>query len=164
MLFLRKLLLLNIIICFFLCGCQNKTNFTPKTNNLIFTVETDSYVFNAATDKNSNLNISIIAPENIANFKYIFKPDDVTINYLNLTKEIPLKSFEEDSVFKIIYLGFLYANKQSEFYFNNDEISLKYSVNDKDFQLFFSESGLPLKIESTDKKTEILFKGMTVTN
>ncbi len=164
---MKKWLIITVIICLSICGCDTNSTTKPQINNLNFTVhgviDNTEYMFNATTEDNE-IKLSVVAPKRLENFKLSYKNDSIKFNYLDLEKEIPLKDFEEDSVFKILLLGFENALNSEAMSIEDDNYFIKFNVDKAEYKMFFSQSGLPLKIVDKDLKREILFKGITILN
>ncbi len=164
---MRKLILFLLLV-FSLCACENKTESKPETKNLSFTATTVSenteYLLSANTDENSGLYLTVENPESMANLKMFFSKETVKINYLDLEKEIPVDSLQTDSVFRILYEGILKASKTENLSVENDKYFIPFSVDDKEYLIYFGQSGLPFEIKSKDNKTQILIKSASISN
>ncbi len=162
---MRKLLL-SFILIFSLCACSPASTVKPETKNLTFTAvgvfDETEYILSAGTDENSNLSISVQNPENLANLKLSFTPNNVMLNYLNLEKTLSLDSLSEFSFFRILYEGILNASETQCLELKDDEYFFTYLVSDEKFTFYFGQSGLPLKIEG--KNIEIIIKGISISN
>ena len=166
MLRLRKIVIcLGLILC--LTSCRQAEEVVPQTANLGFCVHTvwnkTEYVLDGETDQNSNLSFSVTEPEELKNLKFFLKDDKVTVRYLDLAKEIPLKSFEEDSPLRVVYEGFKSARNPEKVYTENGEYFTEFSLGKEDYRFTFSQGGLPISI-STSKENLIMFKGLRILN
>ena len=161
---MRKIVIcLGLILC--LTSCRQAEEVVPQTANLGFCVHTvwnkTEYVLDGETDQNSNLSFSVTEPEELKNLKFFLKDDKVTVRYLDLEKEIPLKSFEEDSPFRVVYEGFKSAENPEKVYTENGEYFTEFSLGKEDYRFTFSQGGLPISI-STSKENLIMFKGLRI--
>ena len=161
---LRKIII-SLGLILLLTSCRQADEVIPQTANLGFCVHTvwnkTEYILDGVTDENSNLSLSVTSPEELENLKFAFKDDSVTVNYLDLEKEIPLKSFEEDSPIKIVYEGFKSAENPENVFTENGEYFTEFSLGKEDYRFTFSQGGLPLSIK-TSKDNLIMFKGLQV--
>ncbi len=164
---MKKILLTFILICF-LCSCSKNVTVKPQTQNLTFdincTLKKEPYSFLVQSDNNSNLTITIKKPDTLKNFKMNFQDEICQIDYLGLKKELPLDSFEKESVLRIFYEGFSKSKYTSELVFQDNEYFLEYRFNENKYRFYFSQKGLPLSIKGVDNDKEILIKGVTILN
>lgn len=93
-----------------------------------------------------------------------FQDEICQIDYLGLKKELPLDSFEKESVLRIFYEGFSKSKYTSELVFQDNEYFLEYRFNENKYRFYFSQKGLPLSIKGVDNDIEIFFKGVTILN
>lgn len=151
------------ILIFVLCSCKNTDKFIPITKNLSFTAESvfgaTEYSINTICDNNGNLTFCVKKPENIKDLKLIFSNKNVKVCFYELEKEIPLVNLEENSLFKIIYCAF--SNTENIEYHNGEYRSI-FTVNEEEYEIIFSEFGIPLEIKSENCK--ITFKGTSILN
>lgn len=162
-------MLRKIVICLglvlLLTSCRQAEEVIPQTANLGFCVHTvwnkTEYILDGETDQNSNLYFSVTEPEQLKNLKFSLRDDCVTVSYLDLEKEIPLKSFEEDSPLRVVFEGFKSAKNPEKVYTENGEYFTEFSLGKEDYRFTFSQGGLPLGIK-TSKDNLIMFKGLQV--
>lgn len=161
---MRKIVI-SLGLILLLTSCRQAEEVIPQTANLGFCVHTvwnkTEYVLDGTTDRNSNLSLSVTAPEQLKSLKFVFSDDSVTVNYLNLEKEIPLKSFEEDSPIRIVYEGFKSAENPENVFTEKGEYFTEFSLGKEDYRFTFTQGGLPLSIKTT-KDNLIMFKSMQV--
>ena len=163
---MRKIII-PLIFILILCSCSKNSNVKPVTGNLSFTLQSvlnnNEYIIDAKTDSDSNLSLSFKAPENLKNLKMHIKDYNITVNFMDLEKEIPLKSVEEDSPISIIFEAVNTALKTEKLDFKDNEYLCDFNVKNSDYSFIFSQSGLPLSIKKNDENL-ILFKSVTVLN
>ena len=163
---MKKLLLIITAFCLFLCGCKNETEIKPYLENINFTVHSifgnTEYILNGFCSEDGRVELSVQSPAEMENIKFCLVEDTVKIYYLDLEKEIPLKNFEENSVLKIVFTGFIEAFKCDSLYFEDNNYIMDFEVDAIDYRMYYSQSGLPLKISSQNENTEIIFEGMSV--
>lgn len=161
---MRKIVI-SLGLVLLLTSCRQAEEVIPQTANLRFCVHTvwnkTEYVLDGETDQNSNLYFTVTEPEQLKNLKFSFSDDGVTVTYLDLEKEIPLKSFEEDSPLRVVYEGFKSARNPEKVYTENGEYFTEFSLGKEDYRFTFSQGGLPLGIK-TSKDSLIMFKGLQV--
>jgi hypothetical protein len=161
---LRKIVI-SLGLVLLLTSCRQAEEVIPQTANLRFCVHTvwnkTEYVLDGETDRNSNIYFTVTEPEQLKNLKFLFSDDGVTVTYLDLEKEIPLKSFEEDSPLRVVYEGFMGARNPEKVYTENGEYFTEFSLGKEDYRFTFSQGGLPLSIK-TSKGNLIMFKGLQV--
>ncbi len=164
---MQKILIPSLlIILIFLCGCEKNSDVNPITQNISFTVETvfqnQEYCFSAQTDNNSNLKITVNFPENLKSLKLYFNADTVEMDFWGLKKEIPLSSFEEDSLFRMVYEGITTAKNAEELKLENDNFFTEFKIGSNYYKMLFGESGLPIGIRNTDNSLDIQFKSINL--
>ena len=161
---MRKIVI-SLGLILLLTSCRQAEEVIPQTANLGFCVHTvwnkTEYVLDGTTDRNSNLSLSVTAPEQLKSLKFVFSDDSVTVNYLNLEKEIPLKSFEEDSPLRVVFEGFKSAKNPEKVYTENGEYFTEFTLGKEDYRFTFSQGGLPISIKDS-KENLIMFKGLQV--
>ena len=161
-----KKLLLVLVSFLLLVGCQSVATVKPQTKNLEFTVTTTykntEYILYASTDEEANLNLKVKTPESLENLKLVFHEDSTYLEFLDLIKELPLNSIEEESVFRIICEGFKVAQNTTKIYTSDDKYFIIFRFDNKNYYLYFGQTGLPLKIEGNN--VEIIFKGVKILN
>ncbi len=86
------------------------------------------------------------------------------LNYLELKKELPVKSLERESAFLVVYEGFKAANNTERLNLKDNEYFIEYRIGNNKYRFLFGETGLPLKIEGINQITVIIFKGVTILN
>ena len=163
---MRKIVI-SLGLVLLLTSCRQAEEVIPQTANLRFCVHTvwnkTEYVLDGETDQNSNLYFTVTEPEQLKNLKFSFSDDGVTVTYLDLEKEIPLKSFEEDSPLRVVFEGFKSAKNPEKVYTENREYFTEFSLGKEDYRFTFSQGGLPLSIKTTTDNI-IMFKSMQVLN
>ena len=161
---MRKIVI-SLGLVLLLTSCRQAEEVIPQTANLRFCVHTvwnkTEYVLDGETDQNSNLYFTVTEPEQLKNLKFSFSDDGVTVTYLDLEKEIPLKSLEEDSPLRVVFEGFKSAKNPEKVYTENREYFTEFSLGKEDYRFTFSQGGLPLGIK-TSKDNLIMFKGLQV--
>lgn len=163
---MRKIVI-SLGLILLLTSCRQAEEVVPQTANLGFCVHTvwnkTEYILDGVTDENSNLSLSVTEPEELKNLKFSLREDCVTVSYLDLEKEIPLNSFEEDSPIRIVYEGFKSAENYENVFTENGEYFTEFSLGKEDYRFTFSQGGLPLGIK-TSEDNFIMFKGLQILN
>lgn len=161
---MRKIVI-SLGLILLLTSCRQAEDVIPQTANLGFCVHTvwnkTEYVLDGVADENSNLFLSVTEPEQLKNLKFSLRDDSVTVNYLDLKKEIPLNSFEEDSPIRVIFEGFKSAENPEKVYTENNEYFTEFSLGNTEYRFVFSQGGLPLNIK-TSADNLITFKGLQI--
>ena len=128
---MRKIVI-SLGLVLLLTSCRQAEEVIPQTANLRFCVHTvwnkTQYILDGETDRNSNIYFTVTEPEQLKNLKFSFSDDGVTVTYLDLEKEIPLKSFEEDSPLRVVYEGFKSARNPEKVYTENGEYFTEFSL------------------------------------
>lgn len=162
----KRTLPILLILLIFLCSCKaTNRNAKPLVRQIEFTAQTNlddiPYLFTVKTDSDLNATITVKAPQEIKGLQMIFSPETVKTRFLNIETEIPLSGFSENSPFSTVYQLLLYADEpKNEISYQNDHIFSECEIAGKNYRLYYTETGLPLKAESPDKN--ILFKSISI--
>lgn len=163
----KKALPTIIFLLIFLCSCKESVDFTPTLRQIEFTVQTvwkdTNYLFSVVTDNELNATVTVQEPTAIEGLKMTFSPQTVKTEYRGIKNELPLSAFDESSLFAVVYSILLQTDKsQNKIERQEENILIPCEITGTDYRIYFSETGLPLKIESPD--TTILFKGISILN
>lgn len=162
-----KKVLFPILVLLILCSCNTNTKINPIVKEIKFTAQTlwDSteYTLDTETDKNLKTTVTVTSPEKIRNLKFIFSGDVVFLYYLDLEHKISLNELSVDSPLRILFEGLKSASKENAVISENGTYYIKFSVDNTEYKLFFSETGLPQKI-ADNRESNIIFKNVTILN
>lgn len=162
----KSLLFISLSVVLLFCSCAQKSKLKPISDSFAFTAiaKWDNTEFEIDTAVYSEETVfTIKSPEKIRNLKLAFSGDSVNLYYLGLEKSFNISQIEPSSPVRIIYEGLSCAkDENSEITKKETEYFLKYSVANNQYLLYFSETGLPIKITDKSEKHTIELMGAAI--
>lgn len=152
-------LVLPLFFIFLFCSCNKSSDVAAVTTGLSFTAKLSYqdkiYEYSYAFYKDGTAKADLISDKITTNL--FFSGDTVKYSFMDLEHTQNLKLLNENLIIDFIYKVLKDANGK-KLYLNNDNYSLKGKTDKYNYTVYFGESGLPLKIEDTQKQIEVLIK------
>lgn len=154
---------LCLIFLFALVGCTQKADLTPVTRNISFTAEMTYYneYYEIAVDinKNGDITAAMIHPTELKGLIFTVQGGQTTAEFDGI--KISADGFKTAAI-DFIYSAF--KSDSPQVYKNENRLFIKGDCDGGQFTMYLSGSGLPLKIEDSADRFEIIIKNIKINN
>lgn len=152
---------LCLIFLFVLVGCTQKADVIPVTRNISFTAEMTYYneYYEIAVDinKNGDITAAMIQPTELKGLVFTVQDGQTTAEFDGI--KISADGFKTAAI-DFIYSAFKSDNPKV--YKNENRLFIKGDCDGGQFTMYISGSGLPLKIEDSADRFEIIIKNIKI--
>ncbi|MCQ2455574.1 MAG: hypothetical protein MJ090_05500 [Clostridia bacterium] len=163
---MKKLLIIPLLFCFFICGCAANNNVEVVLGGLRFNAvaltDKENYLFRFETNKDlSKIDVFVESPEELKGINYTFENERVFIGYKGIKTDKSQGDFCGNNVVNIIRavisdLNGKTAQKSDKNYF------IEGSVGKSGYSALISPSGLPVSIDIGKPSFKVQFEKITV--
>lgn len=144
-----------------LSGCSGNTDVKPVLQNLTFTAEmsyyNEFYEMEANISKTGNAVIEVIYPEELKGLKFVIKNGEFISEYNGIAFEC--NNYNAMAA-EILYLPF--SKKEQSVYEKDGAFYIRGECNGGEYTMQVTEAGLPLKINDSADRFEIVIKNLTI--
>ena len=164
---MKKILSFVFAFLFSLSGCSavNRAPY-PVISNISFVAEIEyqNKIFEYAItiSKTNEYKIDILKNGKETGLTIIFNNDKMQFSFQDLKYETTLSDLPQGLFIDLIYNCFNSIPKNTTTELDKDLFFIKNKTQKYDYKIYFSESGLPIKMEEKNNSITAIFKGMKI--
>lgn len=164
---MRKVSAVLFAVIIFMSGCSavSKQPYPVITNiSFIAEVEYQNKILEYAVtiSKNADYKIEILKDSEPTGFTATFKDENISFSYQGLEYKTALSSLADGLIIDLIYTCFDALPKNTPTNSKDDVFFIKNKTQKYDYTIFFSEAGLPIKMEEKNYSITVIFKSMKI--
>lgn len=145
-----------LLAVLFLCACS-KTAVTPVVQGVTFNAHiiyfNKEYSVLADIEKNGDAVICVVEPQVISGAKFVITGDNAYAEYKDIKYPVNIDNAEGAPYF---LFGCLTDAKDKKGQQSGEDIIISGKWQDREYEMYLSGSGIPLKISAKDIEIEIL--------